>query len=100
MRVQTELQIRITRGQHGGEPRHFLLAATALARLFKVPMIAHFLERAFAVDFFLQSPQRLLNWFAFFELNFRQSVSLPSNLRGCPRAIIARFGRHPQGRGA
>jgi hypothetical protein len=31
-----------------------------------MPVIAHNLEGSFAVDFFLQSPQRTFHWFAFF----------------------------------
>jgi hypothetical protein len=60
------LQIRVAGGQHGGEPRRLHLAATPLARLFKMPMIANDLQRPFAIDLFLQSPQGLLNRFAFF----------------------------------
>ena len=39
-----------------------------------MPVIADNLERAFAVDFFLQSPQRFFYWFAFFKFNFRQNI--------------------------
>jgi hypothetical protein len=31
-----------------------------------MPVIAHDLEGSFAVDLFLQSPQRTFHWFAFF----------------------------------
>ena len=60
------LQVRIARGQHGGEPRRFFLATAALARLFKMPMAAHGFQRAFAIDFLFQSPQRFINGLAFF----------------------------------
>jgi hypothetical protein len=42
-----------------------------------MPMIAYDLQRPFAVDFFLQSPQGLLNGLAFFQFNFCQSNSHP-----------------------
>ena len=74
------LQIRVTRGQHGGEPGRFHLATAAFARLFKVPVIAHDLQGSFAVDFLLQSPQGLFNWLAFFKFYFGQINSHP--LRG------------------
>jgi hypothetical protein len=61
-----ELQIRVARGQHGGETRDFLLAAAFFAGLFERAMAAHDFQRAFAVDFFLQPSQRAIHRFAFF----------------------------------
>ena len=43
-----------------------------------MPMIAHFLERAFAVDFLFQPAQRLVHGLAFFKPDFGQLYSLPS----------------------
>jgi len=62
----TKLQVGVARGQHRGKARGFFLAAPLFTRLFKMPVIAHDLEGPFAVDFFLQSPQRTFHWFAFF----------------------------------
>lgn len=76
-RFKLKLHVRVTRGQHGREARDFLLSATALARLFKMPMTAHGLERAFAINFFLQPTQRTIHRFAFFQFNFCQRNSLP-----------------------
>ena len=42
-----------------------------------MPVIAHDLQGPFAVNFFLQSPQRAFHWFAFFQSNFGQRNSLP-----------------------
>ena len=42
-----------------------------------MPMAAHNLERALAVDFFLQPPQRTIHRFAFFQSYFGQRNSLP-----------------------
>jgi hypothetical protein len=39
-----------------------------------MPVIAHFLQGAFAVDLFLQSPQRLIHRLAFFQSNFGQKI--------------------------
>ena len=61
-----ELQIRVTGGQHGGETRHFFLAAAFFAGLFKRPAAAHDFQRALAVDFFLKPAQRAFHRFAFF----------------------------------
>jgi hypothetical protein len=66
------LFVSVARGQHGGEPGYFFLAAAAFARLFELPTAAHDFERAFTVDFLLQSPQRTFHWFAFFQFNFSQ----------------------------
>ena len=54
-------EIGVTRSQHGGKPRRFHLAPFPLARLFKMPMVAHFLKGSFTVDFFLQTPQGLIH---------------------------------------
>ncbi len=77
MEFKTELQIRVACAQHRGEPRDFFLAAAARTGLFEVPVIAHFLQGAFAVDFFLQPPKRPIHWFAFFKPDFGQLTSLP-----------------------
>ena len=61
-----KLQIRVAGGEHRGKTRDLFLAAALFTRLFKMPVTAHDLERAFAVDFLLQSPQRTIHWFAFF----------------------------------
>jgi hypothetical protein len=58
--------VRVARGKHRGEPRGFFLAPAFLAGLFKMPMAARDLEGPFAVDFFLQPPQRAIHWLAFF----------------------------------
>jgi len=86
LNLQQELQISVTRAQHGGETRGLHFAATALARLFEMPMIAHFLQRAFAVDFLFQPAQRLVHGLAFFKPDFGQLYSLPL------RAIAATVG--------
>ena len=64
--MREESKIGVTRAQHRGETRHFFFASTLLARLLEMPMIAHFLERAFAVDSLLQPPQGTINGLAFF----------------------------------
>ena len=75
------LQVRVTRAQHCGEPRRLHLAPFAFAGLLEVPVIAYNLQRPFAVDFFLQSPQGLLYWLAFFQFDFCQLTHfLPGTL--------------------
>jgi len=37
-----------------------------------MPVIAHFFQRAFAIDLFLQSPQSLVYGFTFFQPDFGQ----------------------------
>src|SRR6266404_4004127 len=69
----SQLHIRVTGGEHSGETRGFLFAPPTFTRLFKMSMISHDLERAFAVDLFFQTPQGLINRFAFFKLNFGQN---------------------------
>jgi len=59
-------QVRVTGGQHRGKTRDFFLAAALFTRLFEMPVAAHDLERAFAVDFFLQPPQCTIHWLTFF----------------------------------
>jgi hypothetical protein len=71
------LEIRVTRGQHGGESGHFHFATLAFARLFKMPVIAHDFKRPFAIDFLFQSSQGLFDWLAFFQFNFGQFNSHP-----------------------
>src|SRR5882724_8126495 len=73
----SQLHIRVTGGEHSGETRGFLFAPPTFTRLFKMSMISHDLQRAFAVDLFFQTPQGLINRFAFFKLNFGQTYSLP-----------------------
>jgi len=60
------LHVRVAGGEHGGETRSFFFAPPPFTRLLEMAMIAHDFKRAFAVDFFLQSPQRLIHWFALF----------------------------------
>lgn len=69
--------VRVTRAEHGREPRRFHLAASALARFFKMPVVAHFFERAFAVELLFEPPQRFINGLAFFQSNFGQSFLTP-----------------------
>ena len=70
-------QIRVTGGQHGGETRHFFLAAPLFTGLFKRATAAHDFQRALAVDFFLKPAQRAFHRFAFFQFNFGQRNSHP-----------------------
>ena len=64
--MQNSLEVGVPRAQHRGKARGLHLAALALARLLKMPVVAHFFERALPVDFLLQSPQRLIDGLAFF----------------------------------
>ena len=77
VRLQNKSHIGVTGGQHRGKPRGLGLAPFAFAGLFKVPVIAHFLERAFAIYLFLQPAQRLVHRLAFFQSYFGQKISLP-----------------------
>jgi len=61
-----ELIVRVARGEHGGETGDFFLAPAHGAGLLVLAAVANDLERAFTVDFFLQSPQRTIHRFAFF----------------------------------
>jgi hypothetical protein len=60
------LQIGVAGAQHGGKAGRFHFAAFSLAGFLKMPVIAHFLQRPFAIDLLFQSPQRLVHWLAFF----------------------------------
>src|SRR2546426_12007429 len=66
------LQFGVTRTQHGGKPRGLFLAPATFARLFKMPMVAHFLQGALPVDLLLQSPQRPIHGLAFFQPDLGQ----------------------------
>ena len=76
------LQVRVTGGQHCGEPRGFFFAPTAFAGLFKMPMAAHHFERAFTIDFLFEPAKGFFYRFAFFQFNFGQNVftSSPGDL--------------------
>src|SRR5581483_462335 len=87
---KTASQVRVTRAQHRGEPRRLFLAPPPLTRLFEMPVVAHDFERAFAVDLFLQSPQRFLDGLAFFQLNLCQTNSLPLRMIWGQTAFMAR----------
>jgi hypothetical protein len=63
---RVRLQVRVTGGQHGRKARGLFLAAAALTRLFKMPVIAHDFQRAFAVHFLFQTAQRAVHGLAFF----------------------------------
>ena len=65
-KLRLKLQVRVAGAKHRGKARGFFLAAALFTRLFKMPVIAHDLQGSFAVNFFLQSPQRAFHWFAFF----------------------------------
>lgn len=54
-----------------------------------MPMVADFLERAFAVDFLFQPAQRLIYGLAFFKPDFGQLDSLPLRGIAAARAFIA-----------
>src|SRR5579859_727616 len=58
--------VRVAGAQHGGEAGGLHLATFALARFFKMPMIANHLQGPFAIDLFFQSPQGLFDRLAFF----------------------------------
>src|SRR5437879_4931843 len=57
------LQIGITGAEHGREAGHLHFSTAPFARLFIVSVIADFLQDAFAIDLFFQSPQRLFHRF-------------------------------------
>ena len=82
--------ISVARRQHGRKPRRLLFAPPLLARLLKMPVITHDLQRPFAVDLLLQPPQCLFDCLAFSKLNFGQNslTSSPNDL-GIPRAFMA-----------
>jgi hypothetical protein len=79
------LHVGVPRRKHGGEPGRLLFAPAPLARLLEMPVVAHNLQGALAVDLLLQSPQRFIYRLAFFKLNFGQNY-LTSSPRtwGCP----------------
>src|SRR5882672_10216512 len=94
----SQLHIRVTGGEHSGETRGFLFAPPTFTRLFKMSMISHDLQRAFAVDLFFQTPQGLINRFAFFKLNFGQNLFTsspkdlgPLNLHGWRPSSVRAF---------
>jgi len=72
------LQIRVTGAKHGREARCLHFAPAPFAGLLKMTVIAHYFERAFAVNFLFQTPQGLFNRFAFFQFNFCQSIHILS----------------------
>ena len=76
--------IGVTGGQHGGKAGGLGFAPLAFAGLFKVPVIAHLLERALAIYLFLQPAQRLVHRLAFFESYFGQKISLPFRVGAGP----------------
>ena len=77
VRMHRASHIGVAGAQHGGKAGCFHFAALSFAGLFKMPVVAHFLQRPFAIDLFLQSPQGFVNGFAFFQSNFCQKFSLP-----------------------
>jgi hypothetical protein len=66
LRQKIELQVGVTRAEHGGETGHFHFAAAFLARLFKVPVVPDFFESAFAVNALFQTAQSFLHRFTLF----------------------------------
>ena len=78
--------IGVARGEHGGETGDFFLAAADGAGLFELPAVAHDLERAFAVNFFLEPTQSTFHRFAFFQFNLCQCTHfLPGAGENLPR---------------
>src|SRR6185503_47696 len=75
--VEQKLQIRVTRAEHGGESRGLFFAPPTFARFLEMPMVAHFFQGAFAIDFFLQSSQRPIYRLALLKPNLGQLTSLP-----------------------
>ena len=59
-------------GEHGRKAGDFFLAPTPFTGLFKLTTVPDDLECAFAINFFLQSPQGTIHWFTFFKLNLCQ----------------------------
>jgi hypothetical protein len=60
------LIIRVTRGEHSGELRHFHFAAFLCARLLEGTPVTDVLDGALAIELLLHTPQRALDGFAFF----------------------------------
>src|SRR5437870_5372799 len=86
------LQIGIAGAQHGRKPGHLHFATAPFARLFIMPVVAHFLQDALAVDLFLQSPQRFFHRFALFKFDLCQRRFTSSPGPGHRRTTIDRFG--------
>ena len=86
--MQNRSHIGVSGGQHRGKAGGFGLAPFPFAGLFKMPVIAHFLECAFAVNLLLQPAQGLVHRLALLKSNFGQIISLP--LRFGARAGMAR----------
>ena len=81
---QEQSLVGVARGEHGGETGDFFLATADGAGLFKLPAVAHDLERAFAVNFFLQPTQSTFHRFAFFQFNLCQCTHfLPEAGENC-----------------
>jgi len=76
--------IGVTGGQHGGKAGGLGLAPLAFAGLFKMPVIAHFLESALAINLLLQPAQGFVHRFAFFKSYFGQKFSLPLRVSAGP----------------
>jgi hypothetical protein len=75
------LHVRVARAEHGGKAGRFLFAPPALARLFKMPVAANDLQRAFAINFLFEFSQSLVNGLAFSKLYFSQIyLSFQQNL--------------------
>src|ERR1039458_6626824 len=112
------LCVGVARAEHGGKPRHLLFAAAALTGLLKMPVVACDLQRPFAVNLLLQSPQCPFHWLALFDLNFGQNYLTSSpktpghpgpswpvlpfgqavKHRGQPEVVNRQVARRPQAR--
>lgn len=64
------LILRITRGEHRGELRHFHFAALLRAGLLEGTPVTDVLDGALTIELLLHTPQRALDGFAFFQFNF------------------------------
>jgi len=96
--VANRLVIRVTRCKHGGETGDFFFATAYGAGLLVLPAAANNLERAFAVNFFLQSPQRTIHRLAFFQFNLCQCTHFLSGAGGtAPGAVPANIGTENYG---
>jgi hypothetical protein len=71
------LKVRVPGTEHSGESGRLHFAAFSLARLFKMPMAAHFFESPFTIDFLFQSPEGFIYRFTFFESDLSHLLSLP-----------------------
>ena len=85
------LEIGVAGAQHGRKPRGLFFAPAALARLFKMPVVAHHPQRPLPVDLFLQSPQGPFHWLTLFQLYFGQYslTSFPMTLGSGPAFMAA-----------